>query len=279
LVDPSHEKRIQDCQQRVEAIVSSMESLREKIVADCRAFFPTWYQQEAGKIVQMCPEMARAAGAEGLSRLGDEVRSLAGQADEIVQQTIAGDWVWIHRVRNPEQSRLDDIAALSQTQGDPTRRWLSEAVQAAAGRILPVAEKHGFQVAPQPPGFGPATDPMRPRPYPYQVSLPETIVGAARSYVQAAHELQAALRDLAAAKHAKLQAEAAGLWDRGDKTADPPKWEYRVRRFLPYREDEGDYRAFLADLNVLGDQGWELVTVRGRGDELGVFAYFKRPRL
>ena len=274
MVDPDHDKRVYDCQKRADEIVSAMEVLREKIVADCQAFFPAWYEQEVGKIVQMCPDIAQAAGREKLICLRDEVRALAGTADEIVGQTIAADSVWIHRARKPEQSRLDDIASLSHTQGDPTRRWLSEAVQVAAGRILPVAEKYGFQVAPQPQGYRSAMDSMGPRPYPYPVSLPETIVSAALSYVQTAYEFQSALRDLAAAKQAKLQAEAAELWDKGDTTAEPQKWEYKCVEVHPALESK--YREDAQSLNALGWVGWELVEVVPRGEAL--YGYFKRPK-
>jgi hypothetical protein len=194
-----------------------MEVLRQEIVAGCQAFFPSWYQQEVGKIVQRRPETMQAAGRDNLVRLGDEVLALAGATPAIVRQTIAGDSVWIHSARHPEQSRLDGIAALSRTPGDPTSPWLSEAVQVAAGRILPVVERYGFQVAP-PPGHRPGVDLWAPRPYPFPVALPEAVVDAARSYVQAACELRAALSDLAAAKQARLQAEAAGLWARGGRT-------------------------------------------------------------
>jgi hypothetical protein len=275
LVDPSHDKRVHDCQKRADAIVSSMEALREKIVADCQAFFPTWYKQEVGKIVQMSPEIAQAAGREKLICLRDEVHALAGTADEIVGQTIAADSVWIHRARNPEQSKLDEIATLSHTEGDPTRRWLSEAVQVAAGRILPVTEKYGFQVAFQPQGYRPAMDSTTPRPYPYRVSLPETIVSAARSYVQTAYEFRSALRDLTAAKQAKLRAEAGALWDKGDRMAEPQQWEYKCVEVHPALESK--YAGDAQSLNELGSVGWELVEVVPRG-EANLYGYFKRPR-
>lgn len=274
MVDPSHDKRVYDCQKRADAVVSSMEVLREKIIADCQAFFPTWYVQEVGKIVQMCPEVAQAAGREKLICLRDEVRALAGTADEIVGQTIAVDSVWIHRARNPEQSRLDFVASLSQAQGDPTRRWLSEAVQVAAGRILPVAEKYGFRVAPQPQGGGSGMDSVGTRSYPYPVSLPETSVSAARSYVETADEFRSALRDLAAAKQAKLQAEAAGLWDKGDTLAEPRRWEYKCVQVHPTLESK--YAEDAQSLNALGSVGWELVEVVPRGESL--YGYFIRPK-
>jgi hypothetical protein len=275
LVDPSHDSHVHDCQERADALVSSMEVLREKIIADCQAFLPTWYEQEIGKIVHKCPEVAQAAGREKLIHLRDEVHALAGTAAEIVQQTIAVDLVWIHRARNPEQSRLEYVASLSHAQGDPTRRWLGEAVQVAAGRILSVAERYGFQVAPQPPGYRPAMDPLRPRPYPLPVSLPETTIGAARSYVQMACELQSALRDLTAAKHARLQAEAAELWDRGDGMAESPRWEYKCVEVHPALESK--YSEDAQSLNELGSVGWELVEVVPRG-ETNLYGYFKRPK-
>ena len=48
----------------------------------------------------------------------------------------------------------------------------------------------------------------------------------------------------------------------------PDKWEYKVEVLYP------DYQA---ELNTLGEDGWELVTLTLAGETYHPVAYFKRP--
>ena len=61
----------------------------------------------------------------------------------------------------------------------------------------------------------------------------------------------------------------------------PRTWEYKISILDWLREKDDSIGALEGDLNELGAQGWELVSVTpkmGKNDSW-TFAYLKRPRL
>ena len=66
-----------------------------------------------------------------------------------------------------------------------------------------------------------------------------------------------------------IGSRSAPTQEQGRKTI-PVKWEYRVLQNAPFAADNS------ADLNSLGNDGWEMCGVSNVGT--GTYCYFKRPK-